>query len=106
MTVSSGLLYLIESRHPEFDTLRASSIPMEPEAPKSCCTIPLHGEHRPAQPVSRSAPGQDSEASCRTQEPAPPRVRKVRHAMSPAGVGGSASSAMLEGAQDGESLLE
>ena len=77
---------------------------MEPEAPNPVYDSASAEKQSARATCGRSAPG-DSEAKRRTQSYGLPAVQKVRQAMAPTGAGGSASSAMLDGDQDGESLL-
>jgi methyl-accepting chemotaxis protein len=77
---------------------------MEPEAPKPVHDSASAGSKAPARPVV-DPPQETSRRGAARKVTASPRVRKVRQAMAPTGAGGSASSAMLDGVQDGESLL-
>jgi methyl-accepting chemotaxis protein len=77
---------------------------MEPEAPKPDHDFASAGSKTPAQPAVDPAREKPRRAAAR-KGPASPRVRKVTQAMAPSAVGGSASSALLDGAQGGESLL-
>src|SRR5208337_2281195 len=77
---------------------------MEPEAPKPVHDSASAESKAPARPVVDPPQGTPRRGAAR-KGTASPRVRKVRQAMALTGAGGSASSALLDGIQDGESLL-
>ena len=79
---------------------------MEPEAPKPDHDSTAAESKAPARPLVDPDPPQEKPRRAAARKvPASPRVRKVIQAMAPTATGGSASSALLDGAQDGGSLL-
>jgi len=77
---------------------------MEPEAPNPVHDSASAGSKAPARPVV-DPPQETPRRGAARKGTASPRVRKAKQAMAPTGAGGSASSAMLDGVQDGESML-
>jgi methyl-accepting chemotaxis protein len=77
---------------------------MEPEASKPAHDSASDGKKAPARPMVDPHLEKPRRATAR-KATASPRIRKVRQTMAPTGAGGSASGAILDGAKDGEALL-
>jgi len=77
---------------------------MEPEAPNPVHDSTSSEGEAPARPVV-NPPREKPRRAVARKAAASPRVQKVRQAMAPTGAGGSASSAVLDGDQNGKSLL-